>query len=478
MVKKIFTSLLVILLIFSPMAYANSGPTYWEGYPSMELLSIEENSPIRVEKENLIFDFKKPELAKHDAYSKTGLVTAIYEMSNPTDEEMTVQMAFPIISKVPDFKPENINIRADGEDIPFEIFIGASVNDVISSSSEDEDKNIDFDRIVNSISKADYTPENFSLDDIGTLYTFEVENTSDKGIHFSIDYKNNDGKTKIVSNGFNSYHMNQEENTIEIGSYIHWSETLELLVIGDDTDLNINFYTDTDYKETTNNYLLKEESNSIKLKDYLINYFDDYLENANYQNLPYNQLLNIYLKNTDNMFNRGMDYIWLDELTEFKYYDLFFVLLYEAQFMPKESKDISISYITKGTMNRKETLDPLYTFEYILNPAGKWASFKDLNIEIIPPRESPYVIESSLELERNEKGIYVGSFESLPDDDLTFTLYSKEEVTFMDKVGGFFDKSSYLLFPLLFGLSIAIISYLSAKLVRRIYSKAFHRDKK
>lgn len=478
MIKSIFSFSLIIILLFSPMVYANSGPTYWEGYPSLEVLSIQENSPIVVEKEDLIFDFTKPELAKHDDYSKTGLVTAIYEMSNPTDEEMTVQMAFPMISKIPDFKSEDIKIMEDKEDIIFEIFIGASAKDVINSSNENGQNKMNFDRIINSITKSDYMPENFKLDDIGTLYRFDIQNTSDKGIHFRVDFKYNDEKTKILSNGFNSYHMNQDNNITEIGSYIHKEETLEILVIGEDIDLNINAYTDTDYKETTNNYLYKEESKSIVVRDYLINYFNDYLENTNYKDLlPYNQLLNIYLRCTDDMFSREFGYIWLDELTTFDYFDLFFVLLYEVKFMPHETKDVSISYITKGTMDRKETVDPQYIFEYILNPAGNWASFKDLNIKIIPPVESPYIIESSLELERNQNGSYTKTFESLPENDLTFTLYSKEKVTFMDKIEKFFYKSSYLVFPLLRWLGLAIMSYIVVKVIAKISVQLVNKNK-
>ncbi|MDR7870360.1 MAG: hypothetical protein RIN55_05840 [Tissierellaceae bacterium] len=466
MIKRILGSLLIIMSIFTSVAHANSGPTYWEGYPSLEILAIQESSPIVVDKEKLTFDFTSDKLKEYNDYSKAGSVTAAYQMSNPTNEKTKVQMAFPIISKASDFYSKDVEIKVNGENLPFKIYIGDNVNDIIK---EGEQERFDFDKIVSSISNSDYIPRNYNLSDKGKLYKFNVQNPNDVGILFQLDFEFHNEKTKIISNGFNSYQTNQDTNKVQIGSYIHNIEDLELLVIGQDIDFNITAY--IDQNETTDNYSYNLESESIKVRDYLIDYFDEYIKTTNYKDLPYQQLLNLYLRNIDDIYNRQLGYIWADEFFSFDYFDLVFVLIYEVEFIPHETNDVSISYITKGTMDRKNTVDPLYTFEYILNPAEKWADFKDLNIEIIPSVENPYIIESSLELERNKEGLYIGRFESLPENDLTFTLYSKEKVTFMDKVEKFFYNSSYLLFPLLKWLIIAIMSYIIVKLISKLFSR-------
>jgi hypothetical protein len=111
--------------------------------------------------------------------------------------------------------------------------------------------------------------------------------------------------------------------------------------------------------------------------------------------------------------------------------------------------------------DRKDTVDPLHTFEYLLNPAASWGDFKDLNVEIIPPSDSPYIIESSLQLNRNQDGSYIGKFDSLPEDDFTFTLYSKEKVTFIDKIASSLDRALYMLpifiLPIILIITIIII---------------------
>ena len=470
MPRKTFLITLIIILLFSSIAYGNAGPTYWEGNPALEVLSVEENSPIVVEKEYLTFDFTRPELDKYTDYNKAGLVTASYEMSNPTDKEVSVQMAFPLISRITDLESKATKIMVDNEDIAYEIFIGDTVDGVLNRVDEDKYNELDFDSILNSISNTAYIPQNFKLDDIGKLYRFDIENTSDKGIHFVIDFNHDKEKTKIFSDGFTSYHGN-EEGATEIGSYIHWEESLELFVLGQDIDFNINVYSDVDKKETSENYLLQEESRSISVQDYLIDYFENYIENNDYySDLPYQQLLNLYLKNADEMFIQANAYIWLSELTSFKHYDWFFVLLYQVKFSPSEIRDISVSYITKGTMDKKDTVEPLHTYEYLLNPASSWADFKDLNIEIIPPQDSPFIIESSLELVRNEEGSYIGRFESLPEEDLTFTLYEKEEVTFIDKIAASLDRAFYIL-PIFIVPIIAIITIIIIVFLIKRYKK-------
>jgi len=81
----------MILLIFSfSLVFANSGPVFWQGYPSSDIMTVDRNSPIEVKSENLIFDFSEE---SNDSYSIQANVTAEYEMTNPTDETQSVQMA-------------------------------------------------------------------------------------------------------------------------------------------------------------------------------------------------------------------------------------------------------------------------------------------------------------------------------------------------------------------------------------------------
>ncbi|MGJ0848571.1 hypothetical protein ACR77J_18025 [Tissierella praeacuta] len=102
-----------MLISFINLGYANSGLTYWEGYLSSKILSIEENSLIVVENEDLIFDFSKEEYLERGDHSMSGLVTATYRMSNQSNDNQTIQRVFPAISSLWQFNPENISIKVD-----------------------------------------------------------------------------------------------------------------------------------------------------------------------------------------------------------------------------------------------------------------------------------------------------------------------------------------------------------------------------
>ena len=109
--KKVIKLIIVGLLIFSfAFVFANSGPVYMTGLPSSGVWAVDKNSPIEVKKENLTFDFSGEE---EEHYAPIGIVTAEYEMVNPTTDDLSVQMAFPYIGNLGSALNDNIKIIAD-----------------------------------------------------------------------------------------------------------------------------------------------------------------------------------------------------------------------------------------------------------------------------------------------------------------------------------------------------------------------------
>ena len=89
--STLYIILTLVVLYLPAVVMANSGPTYWQGYPSSEIMLVKNNSPITVENEELVFDFSD---YKGRSYTVDGKVTATYEMVNPTNKAQSVQMAF------------------------------------------------------------------------------------------------------------------------------------------------------------------------------------------------------------------------------------------------------------------------------------------------------------------------------------------------------------------------------------------------
>ena len=457
---------LILLITTTSIVYANSGPTYWRGYPSLEVLSIEENSPIEVENEKLIFDFSKEEYINKGDYSLSGLVTAIYKMKNPTNNQEKVQMAFPFISSLDHFKPEEIAIKSDGNNIPFQIYIGKDIKLKNRKNVETEENILDFNKILSSINKEVYSPSYYNLDDIGTLYKYDVRAIGEE-VKIAIDYTIDYEKTKVISKGFNGGSI--KDNTERIMSWVSDKEILEVFVLGEDIELGINAYIDGEMTQETDNYSYELTTEKVSIRDYLNKEVEAYKEQFVYNDyLAENQIFNLCAMTLDELIEKDVLNLWIDELFSISSLDRIFVLLYEIEFLPESSKDISVSYLTRGTMDSVETKKPLYSFEYLLNPASNWANFKDLSIEIKPPTEHPYILDSSLELVRSEDGTYTGEFESLPNEDFSFTLFSKEQITFMDKM----ERKLYYYLPIILPFIVAsIVGFIFKAIYKRLKSQ-------
>ncbi len=111
-------------------------------------------------------------------------------------------------------------------------------------------------------------------------------------------------------------------------------------------------------------------------------------------------------------------------------------LVYTVDFPHHLRRNMSVSYKTTGTMDKRKTANPVYTFDYILNPAQHWNSFKNLTMEIITPEEAPYIVHSNIELSKDKERHYRTSLAALPEDDFVFSIYAREKITAWDKIYG------------------------------------------
>ncbi len=461
----IFIITLIILISSVNLGYANSGPINWRGNPSLEILSVDENSPIVIENEDLIFDFSKDEYLEHSGYSISALVTAAYRMANNTLENQAVQMAFPIISSIEDFNPANVDIKIDGKSIPFDVYIGDEIRVLKGREDKEEENGLDFGEIIKSINKEVYSPQHYDLKEMGILYTYDVKKTSEADVYFVIDYTYDSNKTRIMDKGFNMYNVNDGET--RCSSLINDNEILEIYVMGGDIDFEISGFTDGQFSNKTDDYTCEIKREIISVEDYLEGAVQEYKDSARYSDyLTDNQLYSLIYRELDDAIGHNVVSMPIDGFYYSDRIDRIILLVYEVNF-PKESKrDVSVSYISRGAMSRRETYEPLYRFQYLLNPAKRWADFKNFNIEIRPPKSNPYVVDSSISLGRDGDGNYAVGLEFLPDEDLSFTLYYKEKVTFYDKLMRKAADYSFMI-PVMAVITSSLIMYIVRKFRRK-----------
>ncbi|MBU9720045.1 MULTISPECIES: hypothetical protein [Bacillaceae] len=405
---------IVFMLMFflhpiTSVILANSGPVYWEGEPGHSILSVEKNSPIIVQKEELTFD-----LADDNAID--GKVTALYEMYNPTSELLEVAMVFPYIGNLLYLTQDNITIIANGKMIDYQMFIGDRLD------SGDKEELFHFDNIVHSISGEVYEGEHFTNNQVGNLYTIKPIGPTDNTITVDVnfDLESDSEETYFISNGFYSYGW--YNNSIELSTR-YTGEDIELFVIGEE-DINLNIHAYIDNKEDIVDYEVFTQQKEIR--DILQNLIDKRTQDFD-DMISQEQLYNLYASALDNdLFIYG--HSSEQDLFEEAYLQRLILLKYIVEFPPNQLQEVSVTYEITGEMDRTETVDPLYTYEYIFNPANNWHDFHQLSIFITTPDHSPFIVNSSIDLVKLEDNIYTTSVEGLPAEDLFFTLYSKEEV--------------------------------------------------
>ena len=428
---KLLTLLLALSFIPSQQVLANSGPTFWQGYPSSEVLAIDKNSPVEVEEENLVFDLSGESGGN---WTINGQVTASYSMVNPTDQTVSVQMAFPFISSLYDFPANDIAIMTDETVLPYDVYIGDVVNSHGDPRQAENDASVAFEEIVRAISNQPYQAKHFSEDEKGQLYTIEVKPTTEQRINLAVDFELDNEKSKVITSGFNGYRRDHQK--ARVTAWCYEPQVLEMFVLGDPIDFNITGYTDGELKEETNLFTSHISTEETEIKPYIMDTAKEYTKTRDFPKLAEfqeQQLYNLYTGTLDRLFTTNEGFASFYELMEQNQYDRILTMVYTVDFEANSQRNVSVSYKARGTMDKTKTVEPVYTFDYLLNPAENWSSFRNLTIEIITPEEAPYIIDSNIDLTKQADRHYTASLDSLPESDFAFSIYSNEEITIWNK---------------------------------------------
>ncbi|KAB3539098.1 hypothetical protein F8154_01005 [Alkaliphilus pronyensis] len=458
--------IIVAVTIFTSTAFSNSGPVYWGGKSASDILLVDSNSPITVTSENLTFDFSKNQIPDHTIH---GEVTAEYVMVNPTNESQTVLMAFPFISQIRSLTTDDVRIYADDKLLDYDIYIG----DIIRSSATESNKEstFSFTNIVNNITNEPYKAESFAKNERRRLYTFKVTPTTEERINFTVDFSFNHKDTKIVSDGFNRYERKGDE--VKIAAWCYEEESLELFLLGKDVDFEVNAYSDGELSEETDLFTYNVTTEEVELESYIMDYIGEENQAANKEMFADSQIYNLYAQSLDELFSHGNGYCVEFDIIEQQHFQRLLTLAYTVEFPPNSEKKVSVNYMTTGTMDKTETVYPLYTFDYILNPAKNWRDFKNLNVKIIPHPDAQYLVESNIEFIKEENNTYTAKLENLPENDLTFTLYSDEEITAIDRLAGdIYNRFGYLTPIVIILIVLTIVTLIIVAIIRKKQHKA------
>ena len=126
--------ILLFLLLYTVPAAANSAPSYWSAYPNSEILTIDKYSPIKVTSEQLLLNFS--DNRTYDSYKiPVGIITASYQMTNPTDKPLSVQMAFPYTTNISTIASKADAVLVDGKALPYKLRFDIEASSYIYSGA-------------------------------------------------------------------------------------------------------------------------------------------------------------------------------------------------------------------------------------------------------------------------------------------------------------------------------------------------------
>jgi len=459
---RITIFVIMVLMMSTVFAYGNSGPVTWYQYPGISMITIDEDTPITVLKENLHFDFSEE---KEDDFSLVGEVSAQYRMKNTGDESAVSRMVFPFIKNLWSREDDQIEVLLDGSPISYEIYYGENVKQ--TSLDDGFQETVELQDILNSVTEEKYSPQNFDYDEEGILYRIHLETDQEEHIHVDASFTLSENDSRIFAKGNNSYGYDNDINEFVIGTWLDQEmRYMDIFSLDEDLKLDIRGYENgtTDAVEVTDfTYEIEEIEMDV------VTYYHDFLvsDELIYSSVYIPEDKNIYYEVLDQALERER-LVTEDHISSLLASPRYVLIAYDVPFEAMEEKTVEVRYQTLGSMDRRETVEPTYTYEYFLHPAKFWKDFQDLTIKITPSESYPYVLESNLELKKEDDGTYIGTFETLPEEDLTFTLYDKEEITTVEKIKGTVARNQYLLLFAGFAVVSVLVFVILGLLIRKI----------
>ena len=409
---KILAAICISILLFIPVN-ANSAMTYWYGTSGSSVISSDENCPVTVLHEDLLFRLGRQPLPGNSVNKETGKYensfTAEYTFHNPSDMHVDALLSFPL-GQYPNYL-ENSAVHDDPAQY------------IITCNDEEIEKKIRYTWMgsrrfsldeLNSLGDTFTDGSFFKASLPVTIYSFtfsydesQLDEHSLANIRFSFDNENQKRKLMFLPT---AHYFENDGDKISAGVYLGSGGTLSVCVFGEDfaefpewTFLEGSGENEKEIKGTAE----LTGTETITYQQYVLRQergIDD-ISDVDYYN-AFTAMMERY--GTENAF------IEQPELA----FDLMKWLQYELSFEPGETLINSVSAPAFPDINAAYD-EPLYEYSYLLSPASSWKEFGTLDVTVDTDQ---YLISSSIgEFRKTDMG-YQAHFKSLPEEELSFRI--------------------------------------------------------
>ena len=465
-----------LVVCTSSVALANSARMHWEGVSSPGAMAIDEDCPVVVEGEKLVFDVVDFPEAYYgidgDPASYASTVTAAYEFLNPADYAVSMTLAFPF-GVLPDYlmdayyettKVELDRLLEGGVGVWVD---GKQVELTLRHTYFSPYRYFDVTQDL-SLLESGYVHDSFYAPDLPvTKYTYRISGVAEDDYAATIGFRwtpRDDAKIMLINqSGLQRCEDNQDDVIVNT-----WAESgglVEVYVFGSaPDDLAAVLYEDGSCETTLDATAELVDVSNLAFADIAFMSWSD--ETSVLKHDWYNAMV-AYMRHCES----EAEGIVMDTMYQGvgENFDLSGMLLrwyqYDLDFEAGQRLSNSVIAPLYPSINL-EMEPPVYGYEYLLSPAQLWSDFKSLHIVI----NTPYcLVESNLEGFKPldcEEG-YALSLEGLPQSELEFVLSTSEnpKEPFLGSDAGYV----FALFAPLVGL--LLLGVLVVVLFMRIFTK-------
>ena len=450
--KRTTRALLCVLMIFLLTsaclipASANSAVRYWEGSTAYGVMVGEGQCPIQVLHETLTFDIPHfPDyVSANESEQYEAKVTADYTLYNPSNEDVTVKLAFPF-GQGPNYHFSSIEDGAEGYGVSLN---GQSVEVQLRHTylwGQFELYN-DLPKLRDGYAEdVFYTPELPVTHYVYSLRKTNVTKAVQAYAELLIESDLGE-KTKIfVPDSISPRDGNGVHIQVDV-PYNVKQQILDVYVIGEPLevmpewklgfrDLSPSFQAEFTLLSTTEmtyydlTMLEYEENGSVMEKDW------------------YNAITDAFIEGKRD-FGVASSYHGTLDMTGW------LMQWYEYEITVPAGKTVQNSVTAPLFPSIDRGYEPsVYLYNYLLSPATTWASFGTLDVIINTPY---YLVNDTASFEKVEGG-YKKHFDSLPAGELSFSLSASEKPkhTFPYQTA----------FLILLGIALAVVIFLIVILV-------------
>lgn len=399
-------------------ASANSAPGYWDGMNGSGVVVsggqfADGECPIEVQEEHLTF--RIPELFEPGAGASDGSdVTAEYTFYNPTEEDITMTLFFPV-----GFAPEYLAGFPD-DDVYAVTVSGERQNGIVKRYTYGGMRSYGSAFDVGSHLPSDTARSDsfFSADTPVTTYVYDVSVPAEDESYFrafTCTFESNPSKTKVyISNG-GAVDIRNGRGEAYASVQTGKTQKVTVYAFGDIPEIvSFGVYTNSGYAADAvegADAVLAAEPETVTLKEFIDRTYDAA------RGIGERDWYNAFVDRLCDDSQPGA-YIEPDRLADM------LMLWYEYE-LTVPAHDTVVNAVTAPLLpSIYGGSNPRYCYEYLLSPAQKWSKYGKITIRV----ETPFFLsDSSLDFTKEDEA-YVFERDSLPMGELAFTITEHEIV--------------------------------------------------